>query len=129
MFTGFDESRPVGKQRIKGEKSFRYIGYTDNPLKAQQMENLELITQVDINRIGSKIRPLFNKYSWSKGKKQVIYHDWERGYNLNVYSSSYAEGERLVATILAIRDFEVNEAFVKYGEPKTQQSLSSCGRN
>ena len=118
MFTGFDESKPLGKQRIKGEKSFRYVGYTDNPIKAQQREDLKLITQADINQIGSKIRSIFNKYSWSKGKKQVTYHDWERGYNLNVYASSYPEGERLIIAILAIRNFQPDETFIKYKEPK-----------
>ena len=121
IFKGFDESKPPGKQRIKGEKSFRYIGYTDNPTKAQQRKDLELITQNDINRIGSKIKSIFggsSPYKWSKGRKQVVYHDWGQGYNFNVYALNYAEGERLIASILAVRDLQIDETFIKYGEAK-----------
>lgn len=120
FFRGRATNIPTEKQ-VTGEKSFRLMGYTDSPMVAAAHQNLELITQTDINRIGTKIKSIFRTaqpYIWSKGKKQVIYHDWSRGYNLNVYTSSYAEGERLVAAILAIRDLQIDETFLKYKEAK-----------
>jgi hypothetical protein len=120
-FKGIDKTLPEKQQTVVGKKSFRLTGQTDNPRIVEKREDLRLINQSDIDRIGAKIRALFGinpRYIWSKGKKQVVYHDWARGYNLIVYASSHAEGDRLIATILAIRDFQVDEAFVKYGEAK-----------
>jgi len=120
-FKGIDPSLPSKDQIITGRKSFRLTGYTDNPAILQKRQDLQLITQTDINRIGAKIRSIFRgspPYTWLKGKKQVIYHDWSRGYNLNVYCSNHAEGERLVAAILSIRDLQIDETFLKYGEAK-----------
>jgi hypothetical protein len=119
-FKGIDKSLPAGRQTVRGAKSFRFTGYTDNPVVAQRRQDLELITQADIKRLGEKIRILFKTtpYIWSKGKDQVIYHDWERGYNLNVYALNHNEGERLVKQILLIRDFQIDETFLKYSEAK-----------
>jgi len=120
-FKGIDKTLPEKEQIVVGKKSFRLTGKTDNPRMAEKREDLELISQADINKLGAKIRLLFRTtppYIWSKGKKQVVYHDWVRGYNLNAYVSTYAEGDRLITTILAIRDFQLDETFVKYKEPK-----------
>lgn len=121
FFRGRDTSLPAKDQVVTGKKSFRFMGKTDNPAMAEKREDLQLISQTDINQIGSKIRTIFKTqppYTWSKGKKQVVYHDWARGYNLRIPASSYAEGDRLIAAILAVRDLEVDETFVKYGEAK-----------
>ena len=121
FFRGRDTSLPVKDQVVMGQKSFRLMGYTDSLIVIEKRPELQLITQADINRIGSKIRSIFKttpSYTWSKGKKQVIYHDWARGYNLNVYASSYAEGERLVTALLAVRDLQIDESYLKYGEAK-----------
>ena len=121
FFRGRDASLPAKDQVVVGQKSFRFMGYTDNPEMAEKRADLELITQADINRIGAKIRSVFRTtppYIWKKGKKQVAYHDWSRGYNLNVYSSSHAEAERLIAAILSVRDLQIDETFIKYGEAK-----------
>lgn len=121
VFKGVNRVLNGKNQVAKGEKSFRFTGYTDNPAIAESRKELELITQTDINRISAKIKEIFSggtPYKWSKGKKQVIYHDWHRGYNLNVYASNYSEGERLIAAILATREFTIDETFLKHGEPK-----------
>lgn len=105
----------------QGKKSFRFMGYTDNPTMAEKRQDLELITQTDIDRMGTKILSVFGTtppYTWQKGKKLVVYHDWMRGYNLNVYTSTHAEGDRLIAAILNLRDLQVDESLVKYGEAK-----------
>jgi hypothetical protein len=123
-FRGIDKSLPPKNQVVEGDKSFRFMGYTDNPLMAEKREDLKLITQNDIDRIGVKIRSIFRAkpaYTWSKGKRQVIYHDWERGYNLNSYASTYAEGERLIIAILSIRDLQIDETFLKYKEAKNPE--------
>jgi hypothetical protein len=120
-FKGVDPSLPAKDQVVTGQKSFRLVGYTDNPAVAQKREDLKLIAQTDINRIAAKIRSIFRTappYTWAKGKKQVVYHDWGRGFNFNVYCSSHAEGERLVSSLLSIRDWEIDETFIKYGEAK-----------
>lgn len=120
-FKGIDKTLPTNRQRVKGEKSFRFIGYTDNPAIAQKRLELELITQADISRIGAKIRSVFKTkppYVWAKGKEQVIYHDWHQGYNLNVYALNHAEGERLVLAILSVQNHTIDETFLKYGEAK-----------
>jgi hypothetical protein len=120
-FRGYNENSPTKNKMVKGLKTFRFMGYTDNPKAIETRQDLKLIDQSDINQIGTKIKSIFGTtppYIWSKGKKQYIYHDWQRGYNLDVYSSTYTEGERLVKAILAIRDLEINETFVKYKEPK-----------
>ena len=121
FFRGVDKSLLTKGQEVQGKKSFRLAGYTENTLKKKKRKDLELITQADINRIGSKIRAIFKTtppYVWSKGKKQVIYHDWGRGYNLNVYASNHTEGEKLISAILAIQEHQIDETFVKYGEAK-----------
>ena len=120
-FRGYNENSPTKNKMVKGLKTFRLIGYTDNPKVASTREDLKLIDQGDINQIGTKIKSFFGTtppYVWSKGKKQVVYHDWERGFNLDVYCSTHAEGERLVVAILNIRNFVIDEAFIKYGEAK-----------
>lgn len=121
FFRGRDASLPAKDQVVTGKKSFRFMGKTDNPKMAESREDLQLITENDINQMGSKIRSIFRTtppYTWSKGKKQVVYHDWSRGYNLRIPCSSYAEGDKLIATILSVRDLQVDETFVKYGEAK-----------
>ncbi|MEG4290620.1 hypothetical protein Q5692_18890 [Microcoleus sp. C2C3] len=120
-FKGIDKALSTKNQTVTGEKSFRFMGYTDNPAMAEKRQDLQLITQADISRIGAKIRSVFKTtppYIWSKGKDQVIYHDWERGYNLNVYALNHNEGERLITSILAVRDLQIDETFVKYSEAK-----------
>lgn len=120
-FKGVDKALPKNRQRVKGEKSFRFIGYTDNPIIAQKRRDLELITQTDISRIGTKIRSVFKTkppYVWAKGKDQVIYHDWQQGYNLNVYALNHTEGERLILAILSIQNHTIDETFLKYSEAK-----------
>ncbi len=120
-FKGIDKTLPQNRQRVTGEKSFRFIGYTDNPMSAQKRRDLELITQTDISRIGAKIRSVFKtqpSYVWAKGKDQVIYHDWLQGYNLNVYALNHAEGERLILAILSIQNHTIDETFIKYSEAK-----------
>ncbi|MEG4010401.1 hypothetical protein QUA41_30740 [Microcoleus sp. Pol11C1] len=120
-FKGIDKNLPGEERIITGEKTFRFMGYTDNPKMAQQRTDLELIRQSDIDRIGAKIKTIFGTtppYKWSKGKKQVTYHDWLRGYNLNVFASTHTEGERMVQNVLALRDLQIDEAFIKYGEAK-----------
>ena len=121
FFRGRDTSLPAKDQIVVGKKSFRFMGKTDDPKMAESREDLQLITENDINQIGAKIRSIFHTtppYTWSKGKKQVVYHDWGRGYNLRIPCSSYAEGDRLIAAILAIRNLQVDETFVKYSEAK-----------
>lgn len=123
IFKGIDKTLPKNSQKVKGEKSFRFIGYTDNPVMAQKRRDLELITRADISRLGAKIRLIFKTtppYTWLKGKDQVIYHDWQQGYNLNIYALSHAEGERLIHAILAIQNHEIDEAFIKYSEAKNK---------
>lgn len=120
-FKGVDKSNPQVPQTVKGEKSFRLMGYTDNPTVAQKRDDLELIKEVDINRIATKIKTIFGTspaYNWSKGKKLVTYHDWSRGYNFNIYCSNHIEGDRLLAALLAVRELEVDETFVKYSQAK-----------
>lgn len=121
FFRGRDTSLPAKDQVVVGKKSFRFMGKTDNPKMAENREDLQLITENDINQIGAKIRSIFQTtppYTWSKGKKQVVYHDWARGYNLRIPCSNYAEGDRLIAAILSARNLQVDETFVKYGEAK-----------
>jgi hypothetical protein len=121
FFKGIDKNLPTKNQVITGEKSFRFVGYTDNPDVAQKRKDLELITQTDINQLGIKIRSIFKTspaYIWAKGKDQVIYHDWNRGYNLNAYAINHNEGERLIAAILAIRNLQIDETFIKYSFAK-----------
>ncbi|MCC3473306.1 MAG: hypothetical protein JGK38_23915 [Microcoleus sp. PH2017_15_JOR_U_A] len=120
-FKGIDKSSPGKEKIIKGRKSFRFMGYTDNPEMAQKREGLELIRQSDIDRMGARIKTIFGTtppYKWAKGKKQVVYHDWLRGYNLNIWASTHNEGERMLTNILALRDLQADEAFIKYGEAK-----------
>jgi len=120
-FKGIDKTLSKNRQRITGEKSFRFMGYTDNPLIAAKRQDLELITQADISRVGAKIRSVFKTnppYVWSKGKNQVIYHDWQQGYNLNVYALNHLEGERLIAAIVSVQNHTIDETFLKYSEAK-----------
>lgn len=121
IFKGVDKTLGTKNNIVTGEKSFRFMGYTDNPNMAIKREDLKLISQADISRIGARIRSTFKTtppYTWAKGKDQVIYHDWMRGYNLNVYALNHAEGERLIRSILALRDLEIDETFLKYSEAK-----------
>lgn len=121
FFKGIDKSLPAKNQTVTGQTSFRFMKHTDSPAMAAKQEDLKLITQADINSLGAKIKSIFRltpPYIWPKGKKQVVYHDWARGYNLNIYCLNHAEGDRLVTAVLAIRDLQVDEAFVKYGEAK-----------
>lgn len=121
IFNRIDKTLKTKNKTVEGEKSFRFTGYTDNPIMAQKRQDLELITQADISHLGAKIRSIFKTsppYVWAKGKDQVVYHDWIRGYNLNVYALNHAEGERLIKSILSIRDLEIDETYLKYGEAK-----------
>jgi hypothetical protein len=117
-FKGFSSNQ---NKTVTGEKQFRFMGYTDNPSMAEKRNDLELITQTDINQIGAKIQSIFRTtppYNWGKGKEQVIYHDWSSGFNLNIYCSSHSEGERLVTAILATRNLQIDERFLKHGKAK-----------
>ncbi|WP_019487452.1 hypothetical protein [Kamptonema formosum] len=109
-----------GFQPVKGEISFDLMDLTDNPLMTGKGK-FKLITEKDINNLGKKITSIFRTkppYTWSKGKKQIAYHDWGRGYNFLIYCSSHEEGERLASAVLDIQGHKLDEAFLKQGAAK-----------
>ena len=115
-----EENFEAGFQPVKGEISFDLMHLTDNPLMATK-EKDSLITAANIKNLGKKISEIFRTtppYKWSKGKKQVTYHDWARGYHFIIYCSSFEEGNKLVNAVLSIQGHKIDEAFLKYGEAK-----------
>ncbi|MDF0551691.1 hypothetical protein [Kamptonema sp. UHCC 0994] len=112
-----------GFQPVQGKISFDLMELTDNPSMTGKGK-FKLITEKDISNLGKKISSIFRTkppYTWSKGKKQVAYHDWGQGYNFLIYCSTHEEGERLANAVLSIQGHKLDEAFLKQGEAKSPE--------
>jgi hypothetical protein len=105
-----------GYRPLKGEISFDLMEYVDSPQLALGT-GLEQIKEADINRISKKIRELFPPtFKWERGKKMIVYHDWGRGYSLQIQCNSSTEGQRLVSQILKIQGHTADKRYLKLNE-------------
>lgn len=101
-----------GYQPLKGEISFDLMNFVDSP----QLPG-ELIKQADITFLSGKIKELFTNYQWQRGKKIVTYHDWGRGYQLQLQVNTQTEGIKIIQQILKIQNHPFEKKYVKISEP------------
>lgn len=110
MFRQNKGSVPKGKSPIEAEMSFRID------------ETHLTITDAKINQLASRIKtelaPNNQGFKFNKGKYICWYIDKERGYELQIYAVSPAEGEKVVKKILEIQNHPYDEKIFKHTEPR-----------
>lgn len=110
------ESTP-GYTPLKGEISFDLMNFVDSVALAKNSSS-QLIKEPDIKKLSAQIRAVFTAiFKWERGKKMVVYHDWQRGYSLQIFCKTEAEGVRIVKQILRIQGHELRSEFLKINEP------------
>jgi hypothetical protein len=85
----------AGYRRVQGEISFRLMNQTNTT-----------ISESEAKAIGRKIKTAFaagNGFIWKKGKVVCSYTDWEKGYQLQLFVKTAAEGRRVVEQVLDIQ--------------------------
>lgn len=90
----YDEVDP-GYARVAGEVSIRLMKETDTTM-----------TNADVKAYANKIKTLFatgTPFIWKKGKYMFSYTDTEKGYRLQILSTSEAEAKKTIEQILDIQ--------------------------
>lgn len=107
----------LGYSPLKGEISFDLMNLVDSSTLVKRGLS-QLIKEVDIKNLSAKIRSIFNQdFKWERGKKMVVYHDWERGYSLQILCKVESEGIRIVNEVLRIQGHELKTEFLKLNQP------------
>ncbi len=100
---------PSGKKAVTAQISFRLD------------ETHKTITETNYKALANKIKVELaprDGYLWNKGKILCLYNDEERGYRLQIYALSEAEGEQVVKKILSIQDHPFDEKLFRHSTPK-----------
>lgn len=85
-----------GYSRVKGEISFKLVGYTS-----------ESITPSNAESLAHKIRTAFatgSGFVWKKGRVKASYVDKARGYDFRLLVTTEAEGRRVIEQVLDIQN-------------------------
>ncbi|MEG4225540.1 hypothetical protein QUA35_06665 [Microcoleus sp. N9_B2] len=111
-----------GYSPLKGEISFDLMNLVDSSHLASKGSS-QLIKESDIKALSAKIKTVFNEgFKWERGKEMIVYHDWQRGYSLQIHCKSEAEGTRIVKEVLKIQGHEIRTEYLKLnkliGTPK-----------
>ncbi len=102
--------------RLKAEISFDLMDFVDTANKVSATQ--KLIKDEDVKSLSKKIKSIFtHDLNWLKGKKIVVYHDWARGYNLQIYCDQEAEGIQIVKAICQIQNHTIKNEFLKLSQP------------
>lgn len=107
--------RENGYTRLKGEISFDLMDFVDTADKVSPTQ--KLIQQADIVSLSKKIKSIFTpEFSWSRGKEILVYHDWGRGYNLQIYCEQKEEGIRIAKAVCQIQNHTIKDEFLKLSQ-------------
>jgi hypothetical protein len=85
----------LGYSRVTGEVSIRLIE-----------ENESTITEANVKAYANKIKSLFGggtPFIWKKGRNMYSYTDTEKGYRLQILSTTQSEAKRLIEQVLDIQ--------------------------
>ena len=106
-----------GYSPLKGEISFDLMNFVDSSELAKPGKS-QLIKESDIKKLSTQISAIFTSgFKWERGKKMVVYHDWQRGYSLQILCRTEAEGVRIVKEVLKIQGHEILPEFLKLNQP------------
>lgn len=106
-----------GYSPLKGEISFDLMNFVDFS-KLTKSGKSQLIKKSDVEKLSTQISAIFTPaFKWERGKKMVVYHDWQRGYSLQILCKTEAEGIRIVKEVLRIQGHEVLAEFLKLNQP------------
>lgn len=109
MFTQDKDAAPTGRRPLTAEISFRID------------ETATTITRSKYQTLAQKIETTLatgTGFSWDKGKIICWYKDPERGYDLQIYALSKAEGEKVVKKILDIQNHPWDADKFKHTTPE-----------
>lgn len=113
-FKELREDVEPGFEAVYGRVTFRLMDKTDDPVVTGQQ-----ITWADLENYAQKIKTLFpSGYRWRKGKEQVVYHNWEQGYQLQLLCRSKTDGIELIQKILQIQDHVYDPRWCKHSVPE-----------
>jgi hypothetical protein len=85
----------IGYSKVTGEISVRLTKESDST-----------ITEADVKTYANKIKSLFSgktPFIWKKGRNMYSYTDTEKGYRLQILSTTQAEAKRLIEQVLDIQ--------------------------
>jgi len=106
-----------GYSPLKGEISFDLMNFVDSSDLAKPGKS-QLIKESDIKKLSTQISAIFTSgFKWERGKKMVVYHDWQRGYSLQILCRTETEGVRIVKEVLKIQGHEILPEFLKLNQP------------
>ncbi|MEG4977212.1 hypothetical protein, partial [Microcoleus sp. K4-B3] len=107
----------AGYTPLKGEISFDLMNFVDSSDLIKSGTS-QLIKESDIKKLSNQIKAIFTSaFKWERGKKMIVYHDWQRGYSLQILCKTEAEGVRIVKEVLKIQGHEIKSEFLKLNQP------------
>jgi hypothetical protein len=120
FFAQDDDAVPEDRTAIQAEINFRLVNETEKTILPTEAERLARL----IKRELANTRPT---YTFDKGKHVCTYYDSDRGYNLQIYSLTPEEGERVVRKILSIQDHPFEDDFFRFSTPKRNSVNNPSG--
>lgn len=100
------DGTPEDKQPLRSQISFRYSGET----------NLS-ITEANARTIANRIKAELatgTPYRWNRGRISCRYLDKDKGYMMQLYTFSAAEGREVVRKVLSIRNHSFDDDFYSF---------------
>jgi hypothetical protein len=109
------EDAEAGYQQLKGRIGIRLMNQTT-----------DTISKAEAEAYGRKVKTLFGSgtgFIWKKGKYLCSYADWDKGYQLQLYCKTEAEGKRIVEQVL---DIQGHSPQWEYFDTKTNNSPTTA---
>lgn len=95
-------------RQVEGRISFRLME-----------ESVGTLTNADATTYANRIKTAFGSaggYLWKKGKIMAVYADWEKGYQLQLLSSSEAEAKEVIGKVLDIQNHSPDWEYLSLSE-------------
>lgn len=110
-----EQDAEPGYQRLRGRIGIRLMNQTT-----------DTISKTEAEALGRKVKTLFatgGGFVWKKGKFLCSYADWDKGYQLQLYCRTEAEGKRIVEQVL---DIQSDSPQWEYFDTKTNDSPTTA---
>ncbi len=97
-----------GYRQVEGRISFRIMD-----------ETVETMTQAKATQLANRVKTAMGTgggFVWKKGKAMATYADWDKGYQLQLFTPNKVEAKRLIEQILDIQQHTPNWNYLNYEE-------------
>ncbi len=121
-FTQDLESTPKGKQPVRMRSTFRIMDKVIDSSKGG-----ETFLPSHAERLAREIKETLAlpKYNFSKGKELWLYGDLDNGFDFRLLSLNRGHAEKLIKSVLGIRNIRYQEEFLRLSDYVNKRSISS----